>query len=202
LKIDIRETHLNTQQLTWCGTVPTEETIKRAAQIQLILMDVDGVQTDGLAFYLPNTNGNLFETKGFHSHDGLAFHLLTAGGVKYGAISGRKSAAVEERALSMGFAYMYEGHLDKVPILQEIQKTSGLGSETIAYVGDDFTDVPLLRSVGLACAVANARPEVKAVAHFVTNAEGGKGAIREVAELVLKAQNKWQALLQTYTLGR
>jgi 3-deoxy-D-manno-octulosonate 8-phosphate phosphatase (KDO 8-P phosphatase) len=189
---------LNTRELTWCGTVPTEETIKRAAKIQLILMDVDGVQTDGKAFYLPNGDGTLFETKGFHSHDGLAFHMLAAAGIKYGAISGRKSAAVEERALSMGFSYMYSGHLDKVPILHEIQKNSGLKEEAIAYVGDDFTDVPLLKSVGLGCAVANARAEVKQVAHFVTETAGGNGAIREVAELVLKAQNKWQPLLMTY----
>ena len=192
---------MNTRELTWCGTIPTEETIRRAAKIQLILMDVDGVQTDGKAYYLPNGDGTLFETKGFHSHDGLAFHMLAAAGIKYGAISGRKSAAVEERALSMGFAYMYAGHLDKVPILREIQKTSGLSEDAIAYVGDDFTDVPLLKSVGLGCAVANARAEVRQIAHFVTQAEGGKGAIREVAELVLKAQNKWQPLLMTYFMS-
>jgi 3-deoxy-D-manno-octulosonate 8-phosphate phosphatase (KDO 8-P phosphatase) len=192
---------LNIGKINWCGTIPTQETIDKAVKIQLILMDVDGVQTDGLAYYVPKTDGTIFETKGFHSHDGLAFIMLSAAGIKYGAISGRKSAAVEERARSMGFTYIYEGHLDKVPILQEIQKTSGLKDENVAYVGDDFTDVPLMKKVGLACAVADARDEVKAYAHFVSQKPGGRGAIREVAELVLKSQNLWQAVLNRYSIS-
>jgi len=196
-----RRVLLNTGKFSWCGTVPTDEAIERATKIRLILMDVDGVQTDGIAYYVPNADGTVYETKGFHSHDGLAFHMLGAAGIKYGSISGRKSAAVEERARSMGFSYMYEGHLDKVPILQEIQKSSGLKEENIAYIGDDFTDVPLMKLVGLACAVANARKEVKAHSHFVTQTPGGQGAIRELAELVLKSQDRWQPLLMQYFIS-
>jgi len=200
--------HLENKQLQWCGTTPSPDAIAKAALVQLILMDVDGVQTDGSVFYLPlggssdhlASGSPYFETKGFDSHDGLAFHMLKAAGIKYGAISGRKSGALEERASSMGFTYLYQGNLDKVPILAEIVNKSGLGEENIAYVGDDFTDIPIMRKIGLACAVANARPEVKSIAHFVTAAAGGKGGVREVAELVLKAQNKWADVVTRYLL--
>lgn len=193
---------MGAEKIQWCGTIPSLDAIARAAQVRLVLMDVDGVQTDGSVFYVPH--GDLgsayFETKGFDSHDGLAFHMLKEGDIKYGAISGRKSSAVNERATNMGFTYLYQGNLDKIPILTKILKESGLKEESIAYVGDDFTDVPIMRRVGLACAVADARAETKLAAHFVTAARGGKGAIREVAELVLKAQNKWTEVMLRYDL--
>jgi 3-deoxy-D-manno-octulosonate 8-phosphate phosphatase (KDO 8-P phosphatase) len=190
---------LTTEDFSWCGTVPSADALKRAATVKLIVTDIDGVQTNGCVYYLPSSSG-VFETKGFDSHDGLALHMLKRAGIKYGAISGRSSAAVAERASNMGFDYIYQGHLDKIPILQEILTLSNLSPSEIAYVGDDFTDVPLMKRVGLACAVANARAEVKTVAHFITATRGGEGALREVVELVLKATSKWPEILERYNL--
>jgi 3-deoxy-D-manno-octulosonate 8-phosphate phosphatase (KDO 8-P phosphatase) len=191
---------LNSKVPKWCGTIPSEDALRRASLVRLILMDVDGVQTDGLVYYVHHSSGSIFETKGFGSHDGLAFHLLRHADIKYGAISGRMSVAVEERASNMGFAYLYQGNLDKIPALEEILQKSKFETKNIAYIGDDFTDVPIMKRVGLACAVADAREEAKSCAHFLTATAGGRGAVREVAELVLKAQNKWEEILLRYEI--
>jgi 3-deoxy-D-manno-octulosonate 8-phosphate phosphatase (KDO 8-P phosphatase) len=188
------------EQSNWCGTVPTSKALERAAKIQLLLLDVDGVQTDGRIFYVPGPDGSIFESKQFDAHDGLAFHMCNAAGIKTGVISGRKSQAVEERATSMKFTYVYQGHLDKIPILNEIIAKASLSKEQIAYVGDDFTDVPIFKEIGLACAVSDGRKDIKPFAHFVTQAKGGHGAVREVVELILKAQDKWNDVLKQYSL--
>jgi 3-deoxy-D-manno-octulosonate 8-phosphate phosphatase (KDO 8-P phosphatase) len=184
----------------WCGTVPTSKALERAAKIQLLLLDVDGVQTDGRIFYVPGPDGTIFESKQFDAHDGLAFHMCIAAGIRTGVISGRKSQAVEERATNMKFTYVYQGHLEKIPILNEIIEKSSLSKEQIAYVGDDFTDVPIFKEVGLGCAVSDGREIIKPFAHFVTEAKGGHGAVREVVELILKAQGKWNDVLKKYSM--
>lgn len=174
--------------------------LERAARVRLLLMDVDGVMTDGKLYNLPGPNGQIFETKGFDSQDGIALQWLHWKGIQTGLISGRVSAAVEERARQCHFAYIYQGHIEKIPILEEIFSKSALKPEQVAYIGDDLTDVVVMRRVGLAIATANARPEVKRLAHFVTQREGGNGAIREAVELILGAQGLWADILRHYEL--
>ena len=175
-----------------------KEINRLAANVSLLLMDVDGVLTDGKLINLPAPGGGIFETKAFDSQDGIALQWLNWKGIQAGLISGRVSPATEERARQCHFAYIYQGHIEKVPILEEILSKSGLTSSQVAYVGDDLTDIVVMRRVGLAIATANARPEVKQCAHYVTTLEGGKGAIREVAELLLRAQGPWPDLLRKY----
>jgi 3-deoxy-D-manno-octulosonate 8-phosphate phosphatase (KDO 8-P phosphatase) len=172
----------------------------RAARVRLLLMDVDGVLTDGRIFNVPAPDGQIFETKGFDSQDGIALQWLNWKGIQAGLISGRISRAVEERARQCHFAYIYQGHIEKIPILEEILAKSGLAGDQVAYVGDDLTDVVVMRRVGLAIATANARPEVKRIAHFVTGTPGGSGAVREAAELILRAQGYWPEILRKYEL--
>jgi 3-deoxy-D-manno-octulosonate 8-phosphate phosphatase (KDO 8-P phosphatase) len=171
---------------------------RRAAQIRLLLMDVDGVLTDGKLYNVPDPQGKMVETKGFDSQDGIALQWLNWKGILTGVISGRESPATVERARQVKMTYVYQGHIEKVPILTEILGKAGVEISQVAYAGDDLTDVTVLRRVGLAIATANAREEVKAAAHYVTEARGGQGAIREVAEMLLKAQNRWGEILQHY----
>jgi 3-deoxy-D-manno-octulosonate 8-phosphate phosphatase (KDO 8-P phosphatase) len=178
-----------------------EDVLARAARIRLLLMDVDGVLTDGAFWHMPDGCGGLAEIKAFDSQDGMGLQWLRRCGIQTGLISGRVSVSTTERAQSAGMAYVYQGHLEKIPILEEIREKSGLLAEEIAYVGDDVTDVVVMRRVGLAIAVANARPEVKAEAHWVTPGNGGHGAIRDVCELLLKARGFWPEILAHYELG-
>jgi len=175
-----------------------EDINRLAANVKLLLMDVDGVLTDGKLINLPDPSGGIFETKAFDSQDGIALQWLHWKGIRAGLISGRVSPATEERARQCHFAYIYQGHIEKIPILEEILSKAGLTSSQVAYVGDDLTDIVVMRRVGLAIATANARPEVKQCAHYVTTMEGGKGAIREVGELLLRAQGHWPDLLRKY----
>jgi 3-deoxy-D-manno-octulosonate 8-phosphate phosphatase (KDO 8-P phosphatase) len=171
-----------------------------AAKTKLLLMDVDGVLTNGKLFNVPGPDGKMVETKGFDSQDGIGLQWLSWKGIKTGVISGRLSPATEERARQCKMAYVYQGHIEKIPILEEILADAKIDSGEVAYVGDDFTDVVIMRRVGLAIATGNARPEVKRVAHHVTEAAGGEGAIREVVELLLRAQNRWQEILDHYEI--
>ena len=171
---------------------------QRAAKIRLLLMDVDGVLTNGLIYNVPGPQGDLVETKGFNSQDGIALQWLIWNDFQTGVISGRESQALDVRAKQVGMTYVYQGHIEKVPILEEIIQRSGFAPEQIAYAGDDLTDVPILRRAGLAFAPANARPEVKRCAHHVTAAAGGDGAVREIAEILLQAQGHWDGLLKKY----
>lgn len=174
------------------------ELLAAASRVKLLLMDVDGVLTDGKLYNVPGTDGKLVETKAFDSQDGIALQWLYRYGIQTGMISGRVSAAAEERARQCRMAYVYQGYLEKVPIFEEILQKSGLSPEQVAYVGDDFTDAVIMRRAGLAAATANARAEVKRIAHLVTQAEGGRGAVREVAELLLMAQGYWDEILRKY----
>jgi len=173
---------------------------QRAAKVRLLLMDVDGVLTDGKIYFIPDGQGGWTETKGFDTQDGIAMQWLHWQGIYTGLISGRQSRATELRALQGKFRYCYTGHIEKVPILEEIMKDSGLKADQIAYIGDDYTDVVIMRRVGLAVATANALPEVKHYAHFVTERSGGCGAMREVAVLLMKAQGVWGEILKKYEM--
>ena len=171
-----------------------------AARIRLLLMDVDGVLTDGKVYNVPDARGNMVETKGFDTQDGISLQWLSWKGLKTGVISGRVSPATEIRAKQCNMTYVYQGHIEKIPIIEEILKQSGITAEEVAYMGDDLTDVVVMNRVGLSIATANARPEVKRCAMYVTQNPGGQGAVREVVELLLKAQGHWDDLLRKYEI--
>lgn len=161
-------------------------------------MDVDGVLTDGKLYNVPGPTGEMVETKGFDSQDGIALQWLSWKGLKTGVISGRVSAATEIRAKQCMMTYVYQGHIEKTPILQEILSNSGIDARDVAYIGDDLTDIVIMNRVGLGIATANAREEVKRSAKMVTASAGGQGAVREVVEMILKAQGHWEELLRKY----
>ena len=154
--------------------------------------------TDGRLYNVPDAAGNMVETKGFDSQDGIALQWLSWKGIKTGLISGRVSPATVERAKQTKFTYIYQGHIEKVPILEEILRDAKLDASQVAYIGDDLTDMVVMRRVGLQVATANAREEVKRQAHYVTSVPGGRGAVREVIELILKAQGIWEEIIKKY----
>ncbi|MFN8655379.1 MAG: HAD hydrolase family protein [Candidatus Obscuribacterales bacterium] len=178
----------------------SDDVIKRAAKIRLVLMDVDGVMTDGKLFYHPGADGVMYETKGFNSHDGIGLHLAYAAGIATGLISGRTSPGTVERARILNMKYVYQGLLDKEETYEDVLKDAGLQAEQTAFIGDDFTDCRLMMRSGLGVAVANARSEVREVAHYVTTARGGEGAVREVMEVIFQAQGLWPDMLAKYGL--
>ena len=173
----------------------------RAARVKLLLMDVDGVLTDGKLYNVPDGQGNVVETKGFDTQDGIGLQWLDWKNIKTGVISGRLSPATVERARQCKMTYIYQGHIEKIPILEEILADARIDSNEVAYVGDDLTDVVIMHRVGLAIATGNAREEVKREAHYVTTAPGGGGAVREVVELLLKARGTWGEILKHYEIG-
>ena len=173
----------------------------RAAKIKLLLMDVDGVWTDGRLHYAPGPDGQMQETKAFDSQDGIGLRWVSWNGVKTGIISGRDSPATEMRARQLECSHIYQGHIEKIPILEEILAKEAIAADQVAYVGDDLTDAVIMRRVGLAIATANARDEVKRIAHYVTQRSGGNGAVREVVEILLKAQGTWPAILAKYEVS-
>lgn len=172
----------------------------RAARVKLLLMDVDGVLTNGKLYNVPGPDGQMVESKGFDSQDGIGLQWLNWNGIRTGVISGRQSPATVERARQVKMAYVYQGHIEKIPILEEILADAKLAPEEVAYIGDDLTDTVIMHRVGFAIAVANARAEVKAQAHYVTVATGGEGAVREVVEMLLKAQGLWSGILKHYEI--
>ncbi len=173
----------------------------QASKVKLLLMDVDGVLTNGKLYNVPDPEGKMVETKGFDSQDGIGLQWLSWKGIKTGVISGRLSPATAERARQCKMTYVYQGHIEKIPILEEILADAKIDSSEVAYIGDDFTDVVIMHRVGLAIATANARAEVKREAHYVTQAAGGEAAVREVVELILKAQNLWKDILRHYEIA-
>jgi len=176
------------------------EILERASRIRMLLMDVDGVLTNAKLYNVPGPDGKMWETKGFDAQDGIALQWMSWYGIETGVISGRVSPAVEERARQVKMTHVYQGHIEKIPILEQICAKSGIPADAIAYIGDDLTDVVVMHRVSLGIATANARAEVKKAAHMVTEASGGSGAVREVCELLLKAQGKWPEILKKYEI--
>ncbi len=180
----------------------TEQELHRLASgIQLLLMDVDGVLTNGHLYMVPDGQGNWVETKGFDSQDGIALRWLTWYDIKTGVISGRNSPATVERAKQVGMTYVYQGHIEKIPIYEEILEKAQVTPEQVAYVGDDLTDIVIMKRVGLSIATANARAEVKRSAKAITTVPGGSNAIREVIETILQARGVWDELLRKYEVS-
>jgi 3-deoxy-D-manno-octulosonate 8-phosphate phosphatase (KDO 8-P phosphatase) len=176
------------------------ELAARAAQIDVLLMDVDGVLTDGRLYNIPFPDGSILETKAFDSQDGIALQWLSWHGIATGVISGRVSPATVERARQAKMKYVYQGHIEKIPILEEILQDAQVDAQRVAFIGDDFTDVVLFNRVGLSFATANARDEVKRSAAYVTRARGGDGAVREVCEILLQAKGIWPEILRKYEI--
>jgi 3-deoxy-D-manno-octulosonate 8-phosphate phosphatase (KDO 8-P phosphatase) len=167
--------------------------VARACKIRLLLLDVDGVLTNGLVCLQGFPDGTVQELKLFHSQDGAGLTMARDAGLRTGVITGRDSAAMIRRAKETGMEFVYQGLAEKIPAYEEILRAAGVDDSEVAYAGDDLPDLPVLRRVGLAVAVANAVPEVKRAAHLVTTHSGGDGAVREIIELILKAQGKWDA---------
>jgi 3-deoxy-D-manno-octulosonate 8-phosphate phosphatase (KDO 8-P phosphatase) len=168
---------------------------KRAAQIQVLLMDVDGTMTDGGVTLLSQADGSALEIKTFDAHDGQGLTLAQTAGIRTGCITGRESAALLRRAHEMKMEFIYMKQPVKTPAYEEILKKTGVPESAVAFVGDDLPDLPLLRRVGLAVAVGDAVPEVKKAAHFTTRAVAGRGAIREAIELILKSKGIWEEMI-------
>jgi 3-deoxy-D-manno-octulosonate 8-phosphate phosphatase (KDO 8-P phosphatase) len=180
----------------------TPDVKARAAKIKLLLMDVDGVLTDSKLYFFPGPEGSAIEVKTFDSHDGIAFHWCRMKGIRTGIISGRKSFSTDERARQAHMDYVYQGFVEKIPIIDEIKEHSGLQSDEIAFIGDDLTDIVVFHRVGLGIATANARPEVKDEAHWVTTNAGGNGAVRAAVEMIFQARGLWQEILDKYEVGK
>jgi len=164
---------------------------QRASRIRLIILDVDGVLTDGSLFFGPRDE--LFKV--FHVRDGHGVKMAQRADIEVAFLSGRRSDPAFLRAKELGVNRYYEGLRDKVPVLEDLCRTLNLSPEEVAAVGDELVDLPLFHRVGLAVAVADAVPEVKAAAHWVTKNPGGRGAVREVTDLILKGTGAWDDLL-------
>ncbi len=162
----------------------------RALKIKMVIMDVDGTLTDGTLLILPDGE----ELKSYNVKDGTGILLARLAGLKTALISGKTSKPLEKRAERLKIPEVYQGILDKKKILDEILAKNKLNLEEIAYIGDDLGDLEVIKSVGLAAAVADAYPEIKKQSHFICKNPGGKGAVREFIEFILQAQDKWQAI--------
>jgi 3-deoxy-D-manno-octulosonate 8-phosphate phosphatase (KDO 8-P phosphatase) len=167
---------------------------RRAARIKLLLMDCDGVLTDGRLWLRDDGD----EQKSFHVRDGLGLDLWHRAGLKAGIISGRISSALERRAKGLGIEYVRQGSENKTKDFEELLRLAGVEENEVAYVGDDLNDIPLMLRSEFAVAVADAAEETRAVSHLVTQAAGGSGAIREAVEFILKAQGRWAEVTGQY----
>jgi len=165
-----------------------------AKEIRLLLLDVDGVLTDGSVVYAQSGS----ELKSFNTKDGFGIRLLQETGVEVGLITARSSEAVQRRAQDLKLAYVYQGVRNKIEAFEKILAEQKLSPQQVAYMGDDWLDLPLLSRVGLAVTVADGVAEVKAVAHYVTRQAGGRGAVRELCELIIEAKGQREELLARY----
>jgi 3-deoxy-D-manno-octulosonate 8-phosphate phosphatase (KDO 8-P phosphatase) len=164
----------------------------RARKIRLLVLDVDGVLTDGSIIYTAAGE----EIKIFHVRDGHGLRLVQQAGIEVALITGRQSPAVAHRARNLQISHLFQGIRDKLAVLRSLQAELGISPAETAVMGDDLVDLPILLPAGLAVAVADAPQEVKARVHLVTTAPGGRGAVRELCELLLQAQGRWQELLR------
>ena len=167
---------------------------RRASRIKLLLMDCDGVLTDGRLWLTEDGD----EQKSFNTHDGLGLSLLHRAGLKSGIITGRSSKAVARRARELGVEFVCQGNPDKTAAFEQVLQKAGLEESEVAFVGDDLPDIPIMKRAELAVAVADAVEETRSVAHYVTRANGGRGAVREVIEIILKSQGRWHDLIEDY----
>jgi 3-deoxy-D-manno-octulosonate 8-phosphate phosphatase (KDO 8-P phosphatase) len=209
--------------------MPKPSSTARARKIKLIIFDVDGVLTDGKIWIFPAPvapqtgiqqsilerstqhgeqsgfglqSASLIEAKGFHAHDGTAISFARLSGIKTGIITKRISETVALRARDLKIDHVHQGIQDKATVFAQILEKDGITAAEAAFVGDDVIDLPAMRRCGLAIAVKNARPEVKAEAHWITSHAGGDGAARDAVEYILKAQGKWKKAVDDYISER
>ncbi|MDD5512915.1 MAG: HAD-IIIA family hydrolase [Candidatus Omnitrophica bacterium] len=173
-----------------------ESVLSKVKKIRLLLLDVDGVLTDGRIIY--DSRGR--DSKFFDVHDGLGVYLLYKAGIKTILVTAKASRAILPRARDMRIEEVYADVSPKSLVLEKILKKYRLKADELCFVGDDLVDLPLLKRVGFPVAVFNACPEVKRAAHYITIRQGGRGAVREVAELILKGQGRWQELVGAYDI--
>jgi 3-deoxy-D-manno-octulosonate 8-phosphate phosphatase (KDO 8-P phosphatase) len=169
--------------------------LERARKTSLLIMDVDGVLTDGRIIQ----DGHGHELKVFDVKDGHGIVMAHRAKLRTALISGRASETITHRAEELGIELVFQKIWNKLEVYEKILADTGLTHDKVAYIGDDLVDIPLLRRVGLAVAVADAVDEVKAASHLITQRPGGQGAVREVIELILRAQGHWDALIERYT---
>jgi 3-deoxy-D-manno-octulosonate 8-phosphate phosphatase (KDO 8-P phosphatase) len=172
----------------------TEGIIKKVRSVKLLVLDVDGVLTDGRITYTDDGR----ELKSFNVRDGHGIKLLMRAGVECAVITARDSVIVERRCKELGIERLYQGATTKLGVYEELIAACGLDPTETAYVGDDLIDLPVLRRVGFSCAPMDAVAEVKGVVDCVTKALGGGGAVREVVEIILKIQDKWEGVTERY----
>jgi 3-deoxy-D-manno-octulosonate 8-phosphate phosphatase (KDO 8-P phosphatase) len=170
-------------------------TTEQLKKIRLLLLDVDGVLTDGSIVY--DDQGT--EIKSFNAKDGLGIRLLMQAGIQIGIITGRTSAALRHRCKNLGIDHLYEAVGDKTEALQDILQRTAVKAENTAFMGDDLPDLPIMKRVGLAITVADAPQELRDAADITTVAAGGRGAVREICETILKTQAHWDQILLRYT---
>ncbi|MGH9792593.1 MAG: KdsC family phosphatase [Candidatus Acidiferrales bacterium] len=175
----------------------TKAVARRAKNVRILLMDVDGVLTDGRIWLQSWPDGTAQEIKGFSAYDGAGLKLACIAGLRTGVITGRDSAATARRAKELDMEFVYQGRAEKLAAYEEVLRKAGVSDEEVCFIGDDLPDLQVLQRAGLAVAVANASPETKKAAHYVTKRAGGESAVREVVELILKAQGKWQTVVGT-----
>ena len=167
---------------------------KNLKDIQLLLLDVDGVLTDGSIIYSDEDS----ETKVFNVKDGYGLKLVMSTGIKVGLVTGRTSKALHRRCRDLGIKYIYDGVQQKAPLLDKIVLETGVGADNTAFIGDDLPDIPLMRRIGLSIAVADAHEMVRDYSDWITSAPGGRGAVREVCDALLKARGDWDKLMEKF----
>jgi len=172
--------------------------LRRARKIRLLLLDVDGVLADGSIHLFVDGRGEVGEMKAFNSLDGAGLRLAQRAGLRTGIITGRESPPVTARARELGIDFLEQDAFEKLPAYEKIRAATGLRDSEICFIGDDVTDLPLLARVGLAVSVPNAHVEARRRAHYITRARGGQGAVREVVDLLLRAQGKYAPLLRHF----
>jgi 3-deoxy-D-manno-octulosonate 8-phosphate phosphatase (KDO 8-P phosphatase) len=172
----------------------SDNLVQKIQPVRLFLMDVDGTLSDGRLHY----NAEWIESKAFDVRDGFGIWLLHYLGIKTGIVTGRLSRIVEERARELEIPFVFQGRFSKDGVLDEIQNQHDFGDEEVAFIGDDLFDLPLLTRVGFSAAPADAHPEVRKRVDFVSQWNGGRGAVREVCELIIKAKGQWKSVLQMF----
>ena len=167
---------------------------ERAAQIKLMIFDVDGVLTDGCLHF--SADGEFIKT--FNVLDGHGIKLLQQHGISTAIISARKSPAVARRAIDLGIQYLHQGSHDKRATFEALLAETGISADACGFIGDDVIDLPILSRAGFAASVPNGHPDVQARVHYVSKAAGGYGAVREICDFILRAQNKYESMLASY----
>lgn len=168
--------------------------LAKAKHVKCVICDVDGVLTDGLLYI--SENG--YESKAFHVQDGMGLKLLKAAGIEVAVITTANNSIIEQRMEQLGIRYYFKGQVEKETAYLRLKETLGLADEAFAYIGDDLPDLPIIKQVGFGVAVANAVPQVKEFATWCTKQTGGRGAVREVCDFILYAQNKFDSALERY----